>query len=205
MIGRLRGVLAHKQAPYLLLDVHGVGYEIAAPMSTFYQLPPAGQEVTLHTHLVVREDMHALYGFATEQERVFFRALIKVTGVGAKLALTVLSGISVEAFAQCVRHQDGDTLARLPGIGKKMAQRLIVEMRDRLEQSAQGEAVGAPPTAPVPAGPRSPAEEALRALIALGYKQQEASRLLGGFDSSDLASEEIIRRALQAAVQSSKV
>ncbi|HKJ22102.1 MAG TPA: Holliday junction branch migration protein RuvA [Gammaproteobacteria bacterium] len=201
MIGRLRGVLIQKQAPYLLLDVHGVGYEVAAPMSTFYQLPSPGQEVTLHTHLIIREDLHALYGFATEQERVLFRTLIKVSGVGAKLALTILSGISVEAFVQCVHLQDGDSLARLPGIGKKTAQRLIVEMRDRLGQAAEGGGADAPPsTATVGAHP-SPAEEALNALTALGYKPQEATRLLGGVDSAGLDSEELIRRALQAAVK----
>lgn len=200
MIGRLRGVLAHKQAPYLLVDVNGVGYEVAAPMSTFYQLPPQGEEVTLHTHVVIREDAHQLYGFATEQERAMFRTLIKVTGVGAKLALTILSGISAEAFAQCVRSQDSDTLARLPGIGKKMAQRLIVEMRDKL---GQGEAPSAlePTAVEAVQGKGTPMEEALNALIALGYKQQEAQRLIGACDSSNLDSEEIIRRALQAAVK----
>lgn len=200
MIGRLRGVLAHKQAPYLLVDVNGVGYEVAAPMSTFYQLPPQGEEVTLHTHVVIREDAHQLYGFATEQERAMFRTLIKVTGVGAKLALTILSGISAEAFAQCVRSQDSDTLARLPGIGKKMAQRLIVEMRDKL---GQGEAPSAlePTAVAAVQGKGTPMEEALNALIALGYKQQEAQRLIGTCDSSNLDSEEIIRRALQAAVK----
>ena len=200
MIGRLRGVLAHKQAPFLLLDVNGVGYEMAAPMSTFYQLPAVGHEVILYTHLLIREDAHLLYGFATEQERVFFRTLIKVSGVGAKLALTILSGISVHAFAQCVRNQDGDTLARLPGIGKKTAQRLIVEMKDRLEGAGEGvHAI----TTPVDSdgGKRSPVDEAVTALLALGYKQQEAARLIGAFDSAHLDSEEIIRRALQAAVK----
>lgn len=201
MIGRLRGVLVDKQAPYLLLDVHGVGYEIAAPMSTFYQLPAAGQEITLHTHLIIREDLHALYGFASEQERVLFRALVKVSGVGAKLALTILSGISVEAFVQCVHLGDGDSLARLPGIGKKTAQRLIVEMRDRLGQAPAGGGGDAPPSAATMGGRPSPAEEALNALIALGYKQAEASRLLGAVDSAGLDSEELIRRALQAAVK----
>ncbi len=200
MIGRLHGVLAHKQAPFLLLDVHGVGYELAAPMSTFYQLPAVGRDITLYTHLVIREDAHLLYGFATEQERVFFRSLIKVSGVGAKLALTILSGISVHAFAQCVRNQDGDTLARLPGIGKKMAQRLIVEMKDRLEEAGDG--IGAVIAPAHGAGDkRSPVDEAVTALLALGYKQQEAARLIGAFDSAHLDSEEIIRRALQAAVK----
>jgi len=201
MIGRLRGELVHKQAPYLLLDVQGVGYEVAAPMSTFYQLPAVGQQVTLHTHLIIREDLHALYGFATDQERALFRTLIKVSGVGAKLALTILSGISVEAFIQCVRLQDGDSLARLPGIGKKTAQRLIVEMRDRLGQAPQGGGADAPPSAATVGGHPSPGEEALNALIALGYKPAEASRLLATVDSAGLESEELIRRALQAAVK----
>ena len=201
MIGRLRGVLAHKQPPYLLLDVHGVGYELSAPMSTFYELPPLGHEVTLYTHLSVREDGHYLYGFASERERLLFRALIKVSGVGAKLALTVLSGISVDAFAQCIRTQDGDTLARLPGIGKKTSQRLIMEMRDRLEEAAG--AAGPLADAALTRLPavRSPDEEALHALMALGYKQQEVARLIGGLDTTGLNSEEIIRRALQAAVK----
>lgn len=201
MIGRLHGVLAHKQAPYLLVDVHGVGYEVAAPMSTFYQLPSPGQEITLLTHVVLREDGQYLYGFATEQERFFFRALIRVTGVGAKLALTILSGISVDAFAQCVRNQDSDTLARLPGIGKKMAQRLIVEMRDRLDKAGQAAALGVSQSADIHFTRRSPVEEALTALTTLGYKQQEAARLLNGFDNDGLDSEELIRRALQAAVK----
>jgi Holliday junction DNA helicase RuvA len=185
MIGRLRGVLAHKQAPFLILDVHGVGYELAAPMSTFYQLPAVGQEVTLHTHMVIREDAHLLYGFASERERVLFRSLIKVSGVGAKLALTILSGISADAFAQCVRNQDGDSLARLPGIGKKTAQRLIVEMKDRLEEAGEGvHAISAPPDSTT--GARSPVDEAVTALLALGYKHQEASRLVGAFDHAHL-------------------
>lgn len=201
MIGRLRGVLAHKQPPQLLLDVHGVGYELAAPMSTFYELPPLGHEVMLYTHLSVREDGHYLYGFASERERLLFRTLIKVSGVGAKLALTILSGITVEAFAQCVRNQDGDTLARLPGIGKKMSQRLIVEMRDRLEEAiAPGGPLAEAALTRTPAA-CSPAEEALHALMALGYKQQEVARLIGGLDTTGLNSEEIIRHALQVAVK----
>lgn len=200
MIGRLHGILAHKQAPYMILDVHGVGYELAAPMSTFYQLPAVGQEVTLYTHVVIREDAHHLYGFATEQERSLFRGLIKVSGVGAKLALTILSGISVHAFTQCVRNHDGDTLARLPGIGKKTAQRLMVEMKDRLEEAGEGVHI-ATATLDSGAGTRSPVDEAVTALLALGYKHQEASRLVGAFDHTKLDSEEIIRRALQAAVK----
>ena len=145
MIGRLRGVLAEKQPPLLLLDIQGVGYEVSAPMSTFYQLPAAGETVTLLTHLVVREDAHLLFGFATENERAMFRSLIKVNGVGAKLALTLLSGISASDFARCIRDNDTATLVRLPGVGKKTAERLVVEMRDRLSDW-EGDATSLPDT-----------------------------------------------------------
>ena len=133
MIGRLRGILAEKKPPYLLLDVNGVGYELEAPMGTIFQLPEVGAEVTLHTHLAVRDDAHLLFAFATEAERTLFRTLIKVNGVGAKLALTILSGISADDFARCVQESDTASLVRLPGVGKKTAERLVVEMRDRLD------------------------------------------------------------------------
>ena len=133
MIGYLHGKLAFKKPPHLLIDVGGVGYEIDAPMSTFYGLPSVGEQVALHTHLVVREDAHMLYGFGTEQERHLFRTLIKISGVGAKLGLTILSGISVEGFLRCVDEEDAGTLVQLPGVGKKTAARLIVEMRDRIK------------------------------------------------------------------------
>ncbi|HET7396755.1 MAG TPA: Holliday junction branch migration protein RuvA [Gammaproteobacteria bacterium] len=192
MIGFLRGKLLRKQPPLLLLDVHGVGYEVEAPMSTFYDLPDVGSEIMLHTHLVVREDAHILFGFATEAERRLFRALIRVNGVGPRLALTILSGISADAFARCVRDNDSAALTRLPGIGKKTAERLVVEMRDRLDD-AQGEiGIG---------NAGSPREEALSALISLGYKPPEASRMLQGIKETDLSSEELIRRALQSAVR----
>lgn len=199
MIGRLRGLLLEKHAPVLIVDVQGVGYELEAPMSTFYQLPAVGDEVTLKTHLVVREDAHILYGFATGDERRLFRELIKVSGVGAKLALTILSGASVEEFARCVHEADTATLVRLPGVGKKTAERLVVEMRDRLA----AEPIGTPP-APQPgaaAGGTSPVGEAVSALVALGYKAQEASRMVRAMDTRDMDSEEIIRQALQAAVK----
>ena len=192
MIGFLRGKLVRKQAPLLVLDVNGVGYEVEAPMSTFYDLPEAGTEIMLHTHLIVREDAHILFGFATEAERRLFRSLIRVNGVGPRLALTILSGISAEAFARCVRDNDSAALTRLPGIGKKTAERLVVEMRDRLDQ-AQGESGNSA------AG--TPREEATAALIALGYKPPEASRMLQGIKEADLSSEELIRRALQSAVR----
>jgi len=192
MIGFLRGKLLRKQPPLLLLDVQGIGYEVEAPMSTFYDLPDAGTEIELHTHLVVREDAHILFGFATESERRMFRSLIRVNGVGPRLALTILSGISAEAFARCVRDNDSAALTRLPGVGKKTAERLVVEMRDRVEQM-QGEA-GADATG-------SAREEALSALIALGYKPPEATRMLQNIKDTELSSEELIRRALQGAVR----
>jgi Holliday junction DNA helicase RuvA len=200
LIGRLRGTLAAKQPPLLLVDVAGVGYEVEAPMSTFYQLPATGEAVTLHTHLVVREDAHLLYGFASERERALFRSLIKVNGVGAKLALTILSGVSAEEFVRCVQENDTAALTRLPGVGKKTAERLAVEMRDRLEDWQGGAAAAA---APVQSGP--PVQDAVRdavsALIALGYKPPEASRLVSGVESDGLSSEELIRAALQQAVR----
>lgn len=201
MIGFLRGVLLHKQPPHLLLDVHGVGYEIEAPMSTFYELPPLGAEVTLYTHLVVREDAHALFGFARPSEHALFRALIKVNGVGPRLALTILSGISAEGFVRAVYENDGATLTRLPGIGKKTAERLLIEMRDRLKDWASeqyasiGGADGKKPAS------HGPVEEAISALVSLGYKPQEANRMARAVASDNLGSEEIIRRALQAAVR----
>lgn len=194
MIGRVRGVLAHKQPPHLLIDVHGVGYEIEAPMSTFYVLPALGDEVTLYTHLVVREDSHALFGFARETERRLFRNLLRVNGVGARLALGILSGVSTEEFVRCVYEQDTGALTRLPGVGRKTAERLIMEMKDRLSEW-EGPGVAAAP--PVAGGAGRPAAEAVSALVALGYKPQEAGRMVRGVDTRGLGSEEIIRRALQ--------
>ena len=193
MIGRLRGVLVHKQPPFLLVDCNGVGYEVEAPMSTFYGLPAAGEPVTLLTHLAVREDAHVLYGFATEAERGLFRSLLKVTGVGARMALAILSGMDAREFHRCVHGEDVAALTRLPGIGRKTAQRLIVEMRDRLEAPAV-----LPGGTAAPAGAaEDPVAEAVSALIALGYKPADASRMVRGVPSAGLASEEIIRAALQ--------
>ncbi|NIP72883.1 MAG: Holliday junction branch migration protein RuvA [Gammaproteobacteria bacterium] len=203
MIGRLRGILAEKRAPQLLVDVQGVGYEVDAPMSTFYVLPEVGSEVTLHTHLVVREDSHALYGFATESERLLFRNLIRVSGVGAKLALTILSGITPEGFMGCVQHQDAAALVKLPGVGKKTAERLVMEMRDRLDdwQAAAAPVTGAAASGLVE-GETTPLEDAVSALIALGYKPQEASRMVRGVEGgAKLSSEEVIRLALQHTVK----
>ena len=198
MIGRLRGILQVKQAPHLLLDVNGVGYEVDAPMSTFYSLPEQGSEITLHIHMVVREDSQTLYGFSSEAERSLFRSLIKVNGVGARLALTILSGISVDEFATCVEQEDSVTLVRLPGIGKKTAERLIIEMRDRLKDlPAQGTSTAA---LAGESGP-DPVQDAVSALIALGYKPPEASRMIRSVSSADgMGSEDLIRLALQSAV-----
>lgn len=199
MIGRLRGILLGKSPPILLLDVHGVGYEVEAPMSTFYQLPATGEELTLHTHLIVREDAQILCGFATEAERRLFRALIRVNGVGAKLALAILSGMNADEFARCIGDNDTASLIRLPGVGKKTAERLVIEMRDRLADWQGGEAAAPAGTAPA-AGP-DPVREAVSALIALGYRPPEASRLVQQVDSTGLSSEDIIRDALKASIE----
>lgn len=196
MIGRLRGRLVRKSPPALIVDVGGVGYELEAPMSTFYRLPELGSEVELHTHLVVREDAHLLYGFATEEERRLFRDLLRVTGIGPKIGLALLSGIDVPTFLACVEAQDVDALVRIPGIGRKTAERLLVEMRDRIR------ALGGLPST---AGPRDPAAgaqaEAHAALVALGYRPLEATRLLKSVEGEGAGTEELIRRALQAAAR----
>lgn len=222
MIGSLAGVLTQKSPPQLLLEVGGVGYEIEAPMSTFYDLPALGERVRLLTHLVVREDAHVLYGFATEAERRLFRSLLKVSGIGPRTALAILSGVTSAAFARAVQEQDAAALVRIPGVGRKTAERLIVEMRDRLD-AAQAQLPGAAGAVSVAAGPEA---EAFSALLALGYKPPEATRMLkaagagagaqdagggaGGNGSGDrparavrgaLSTEELIRRALQGAVR----
>ena len=201
MIGRLRGLLAWKQPPYLLIDAQGVGYELEASLTTFQTLPEVGVEVTLLTHLAVREDAHTLYGFASPAERSLFRNLIRVTGIGPRLALLILSGMSVELFGRCVRENDTASLTRLPGIGKKTAERLIIELRDRIGE------LGLDPTAVVLPGGRAvaptinPVDDAISALVALGYKLPEASRMVQALDTDGLASEAIIRLALQASVR----
>jgi len=201
MIGRLKGEILEKQAPLLLIDVQGVGYEVSAPMSTFYVMPEVNETVILLTQLIVREDSQTLYGFATNNERNLFRSLIKVNGVGAKLALTILSGISVADFIRCIEHEDTATLVRLPGVGKKTAERLVVEMKDRirqLEQPVISDVIAAPGT---PAVANDAVGDAVSALVALGYKPAEASRMIRSVeDMSSFSSEELIRQALQAAV-----
>lgn len=197
MIGFLRGRLVAKQPPALVIDVGGVGYEVEAPMTTFYDLPETGAEVTLHTHLVVREDAHTLFGFLRLSDRALFRSLIRISGVGPRMALAILSGMSADSFARCIRDNDAAALTRVPGVGKKTAERLVVELRDKL---GKGEAGGA--DIPVmTGGPANPVEEAVSALIALGYKPPDASRMVRAIDSKGLGVEEIIRRALQAAAK----
>lgn len=193
MIGSVRGRILAKTPPQLLVEAAGLGYELEAPMSTFFHLPPVGEEVRLLTHLVVREDAHVLYAFGTEDERRLFRNLIKVSGVGPKIALALLSGISVEAFALCVQTQDVAALIKVPGIGRKTAERLVIEMRDRLEAAGGPAAASA-----VPAG-ASPEAEAFGALVALGYKPAEATRLLKAAGPGTHSTEELIRRALKGA------
>ncbi len=199
MIGRLRGEIVFKQPPQLVLDVQGVGYELEAPMSTFYELPAVGEQVALFTHLLVRDDAHVLYGFAKDAERNLFRSLLRVNGVGAKMALAILSGMNGTEFSRCVQENDTASLVRLPGIGKKTAERLIVEMRDRLDDLDTLVVVGGrPPGSVAAAGEHTPVADAVGALIALGYKAPEASRMVRGVDAADLSSEEIIRAALKA-------
>ena len=200
MIGSLRGRLAAKQPPQLLLEVGGVGYELEAPMSTFYDLPAVGAEVSLLTHLVVREDAHVLYGFVREDERRLFRLLLKVSGVGPKIALAILSGSSADAFAACIAAGDTAALTRIPGVGRKTADRLIVELRDRL---AGGDATVATLTTAAGVGPRG---EALAALVALGYRPVEATQMVDRAEAdpagASASTEDLIRRALQSAARS---
>ena len=198
MFGFLRGRLAAKQPPLLVLDVNGVGYELTAPMSTFYELPSVGEELVLVTHLLVREDAQILYGFINEEERALFRSLLRVSGIGAKIALAILSGISADGFAHCVRTEDAATLIKVPGIGRKTAERLIVEMRDRIDAGAGAGEVGLTSTI---ATTGKATEEAYGALVALGYKPAETTRLLKNVDTDELSAEEIIRLALKGAVK----
>jgi holliday junction DNA helicase RuvA len=198
MIGFLRGRLLAKNPPQLLVDVGGVGYEVEVPMSTFYGLPATGAEVNLFTHLVVREDAHILFAFGTERERRLFRELLKVSSVGPKLALSLLSGMSVDGFLVCIESQDADSLVRIPGVGRKTAERLIIEMRDRIKNFGAVAGVGAGSGSIVEA-PGGPQAEAFAALIALGYKPAEVTRLLKSVDASVQTTGELIRGALQAA------
>ena len=196
MIGRLSGILLHKEPPSLLLEVAGVGYEIDAPMSTFYELPATGQAVTLYTHLVVREDAHLLYGFSRDSQRQLFRLLLKVNGVGPRVALAILSGLTDQEFMQCLVREDVARLIKVPGIGRKTAERLIIDMRDKVDPillkggSATRQSMLS----------TDPVQEAISALLALGYKPPEASRAVQNIAPEGLSSEEIIRQALKGMV-----
>ena len=195
MIGRLKGVLIHKAPPWLVIEVHGVGYELEAPMSTFYDLPDVGREVFLFTHYAQKEDSVSLYGFLRESERRLFRDVQKVSGIGAKIALAVLSGVSVDDFARLVHTSDVTALTRIPGIGKKTAERMVVELRDRAADLGSGALASASGL------PGDPLSEAITALQALGYKPAEAERMAkkAAGDGDDAAV--IIRKALQSALR----
>lgn len=194
MIGRLQGTILEKQPPTILLDVQGVGYELEASMSTFYHLPECGEEIVLHTHLVVREDAQLLYGFHSLSERLMFRSLIKISGVGPKLALTILSGMSAEDFTRCILEEDSKALTKLPGVGKKTAERLVIELKDRLERDDSIKLPGSPEKIERQA---TPVNDAVSALISLGYKAQLASQMVRDLDVEDKSTEDIIRAALQ--------
>jgi Holliday junction DNA helicase RuvA len=198
MIGRLRGEIVFKHPPQLMLDVNGVGYELDAPMSTFYDLPGVGETVTLVTHLAVREDAQVLYGFRRESDRALFRSLLKVTGVGARMALAILSGMDAQRFALCVQQEDITALIRLPGVGRKTAERLIVEMRDRVEGIGAGMPDGDPGRTSPAADADTALADAVSALVALGYKPVDANRMARAADDGAKTSEEIIRAALKA-------
>ncbi|HAU12497.1 MAG: Holliday junction branch migration protein RuvA [Alcanivorax sp.] len=201
MIGRIKGIIIEKQAPVLLVEVAGVGYEVEAPMTTFYRIPEVGKEVILHTHFVVREDAQLLYGFFEKDERELFRLLIKVNGVGPKMALAILSGMEGSEFVRCVQDHDTHTLVKLPGVGKKTAERLVIEMQDRVKAftglAPQPELT---PVSNQQRNPRAEINDAESALIALGYKPTEAAKAIAAIDADGLKSEEIIRQALKRMV-----
>ena len=196
MIGRIRGLLLEKSPPFVLVEAGGVGYEIQVPMMTYYRLPEPGQEVSLCTHLSVSENLHALYGFASLSDRQLFRDLIKVSGVGPKLGLAILSGMEADDFVRSVHDGNVDQLVRLPGVGKKTAERLVVEMRDRLKDWQLPDLPGTTGEAPV-VDNRGAVQEAVAALVALGYKPQIASRAISRVESDASGSEELIRLALK--------
>jgi Holliday junction DNA helicase RuvA len=193
MIGRLTGKLLGKEPPLLWLDVNGVGYELEAPLSTFYKLPEAGQGLSLHTHLIVREDAQTLVGFASAAEKSLFRQLIRLSGVGPKSALTILSGISVDDFWETVRAQDSAKLTRLPGIGKKTAERLVLELKDKAGEHATTVSKGGAVDGAVP--------QAVSALVNLGYKPAEAQRLAEAAYRAGDPAEQVIREALKRALR----
>nr|WP_306660630.1 Holliday junction branch migration protein RuvA [Pseudomonas nunensis] len=201
----MRGTLAEKQPPHLILDVNGLGYELEVPMTTLYRLPSVGEPLTLHTHLVVREDAQLLYGFYGKRERDFFRELIRLNGVGPKLALALMSSLEVDELVRCVQSQDTSALTKVPGVGKKTAERLLVELKDRFKAWETVPAMFA--LVPnQPGGPDAPAptvtaeSDAISALVSLGYKPQEASKAITSIKEKGLSSEDLIRRALKGMI-----
>ena len=200
MIGSLRGVLVAKQPPEILVDVGGIGYELQVPMTTLFQLPALGEEVALVTHFAVREDAQVLYGFIDPRDRELFRNLVRVSGVGPKLALAILSGMDADSFVRCVQRDDAASLVALPGVGRKTAERLLVEMRDRLKDWLEDPA--APAATPAAGRPADITADAEGALVALGYKPAEAARLVAAVNDDSIGdSEELIRRALRSTVR----
>ncbi len=195
MIGSLRGRILQKQAPLIVLECAGLGYEIETPLSTFLELPAVGQELFLHTHLLVREDAHSLFGFATLSEKLLFRTLLKISGVGAKMGLAILSAMTVSSFERCVQSDDAATLVKIPGVGKKTAQRLIIEMRDKFDGAS-----GSRPIIATEVGEGDAKGEAMDALISLGYKPVEVRTLLAKIDVQDRSAADIIRLALRQTV-----
>lgn len=201
MIGRLRGTLAEKQPPHVIVDINGLGYELEVPMTTLYRLPSVGEPLTLHTHLVVREDAHLLYGFFEKRERELFRELIRLNGVGPKLALALMSGLEVDELVRCVQAQDTSVLVKIPGVGKKTAERLLVELKDRFKAWETVPGMSHLVVEPHGGSAVSSAEnDAVSALISLGYKPQEASRAVSAIKEDGLSSEDMIRRALKGMV-----
>jgi holliday junction DNA helicase RuvA len=199
MIGHIQGIIIEKQPPQLIIDVAGIGYEVDAPMSTFYQLPDCGQTVKLYTQLIIREDGHFLFGFYSKEERALFKTLLKVNGVGPRLALTILSGCKPDELVRNILNNDTASLVRLPGVGKKTAERLVIEMRDKVsnwyssnisDASSHSQALQHAPRHPI-------LQDAIAALVALGYKQHDANRMVAKIDDGALSSEELIRRALK--------
>ncbi|OBW92480.1 Holliday junction ATP-dependent DNA helicase RuvA [Gallibacterium salpingitidis] len=205
MIGHLRGILLEKSPPEILLDVNGVGYELLLPMTSFYHLPEINMETTLYTHLVVREDAHLLFGFYQKQDRTLFRELIKTNGVGPKLALAILSAMSVSEFAYAIEHEELSKLVKIPGVGKKTAERLLVELKGKFKQYPQEDffvekKVGATMDEPIVMAESSPVDDAISALVALGYKPTEAEKMVKRVAQPDLNSEQLIREALKNAL-----
>ncbi|MDD5391485.1 MAG: Holliday junction branch migration protein RuvA [Thiothrix sp.] len=199
MIGLLRGTLLVKQPPDLMLDVNGVGYEVQASMTTFYDLPELHAEVTLYTHFVVREDAQLLYGFSSQTERELFRHLLKVNGVGPKMALAIVSGMNPLEFNQVIHAADIARLSRIPGVGKKTAERLVIELRDRLPKTDDSNNTSLPSTPQTPTVSNS--DEAINALLALGYKPTQASQMIAAYENQNLSVEEMIRQALRASLK----